>query len=213
MAGRVEVYKLTEQVNLVADAIHDRRTAGERFVAAIAGAPGSGKSTVAAEVARRLEAQKVSTVVVPFDGFHLDNRILDERGLLARKGAPETFDADGFVHLIVRLTQGENVVYPLFDRQRDISIAGAGIVGQKTDVVIVEGNYLLFNEAPWEYLAKLWDFSVRIDVSISELRSRLIQRWLSHGLSRATATRRAEKNDLENARRILDKALPADLVI
>jgi fructokinase len=61
------------------------------------------------------------------DGFHLDNRLLIARGLLARKGAPETFAASAFVHLVRRLKEEQEVVYPVFDRALDIAIAGAGV--------------------------------------------------------------------------------------
>ncbi len=81
------------------------------------------------------------------------------------------------------------------------------------EVVIVEGNYLLFDEAPWRDLAGIWDIAARLDVPMPEIRARLIQRWLSHGLSRAAATRRAESNDIPNAQRVLDRSLPADLML
>ncbi len=194
--------------------ITDRLGTRSRMIVAIAGAPASGKSTLAAAVVDVLTARGISAVVVPMDGFHLDNRLLDARGLRPRKGAPETFDALGFVHMISRLgSGGEEVVIPGFDRSRDISIAGADVVGTDTRVLVVEGNYLLFDEDPWRQLAPLWDLSVRLDVGPDELRRRLIDRWLSYGLLPDAATARAESNDLPNARRVLDKSLPADIVI
>lgn len=147
------------------------------------------------------------------DGFHLDNAVLDARGLRNRKGAPETFDAAGFVNLVSRLKHPCEVVVPCFDRARDIAVAGATVVPADCPVVIVEGNYLLFDEDPWRALVPLWDISARIDVPMPELRARLIQRWLSHGFSRAAATRRAESNDIPNAQRVIERALPADLVL
>lgn len=149
--------------------------------------------------------------VVPMDGFHLDNRLLIARGLLARKGAPETFDASGFVHLMRRLKEEQEVVYPVFDRARDIAIAAGGRVAAECDVVIVEGNYLLFDANPWRGLAPLWDTSIRIAPPIEVLRERLVARWIEHGLSVPDAVARAEGNDLANAKLIADKALPADI--
>ncbi len=185
---------------------------GTRRLVAIVGAPGSGKSTFANELARRLNLKKQKTVVVPMDGFHLDNQVLHERGLFQRKGAPETFDATGLIRLVKALRANEDVFAPNFDRTRDISIAGAIVVPQDTEVVIVEGNYLMFDEPPWSTLAPLWDITARIDVPMPELRARLIQRWLSLNYSRAVATRRAEGNDVPNAQRCIDKALPCDFV-
>ena len=181
-----------------------------RVLVAIAGAPGSGKSTMATELARRLNARGKRAVVVPMDGFHLDNAILEARSMLQRKGAPETFDANGFIRLIKAIKSGEEVFAPVFDRPRDLSIAGAVVILANARYVIAEGNYLMFDEAPWSELAGLWDVSVRLDVPMPELRARLIQRWLSQNLSRAVATRRAESNDIPNAQRIIAKALPCD---
>ncbi len=181
-----------------------------RVLVAIAGAPGSGKSTMATELARRLNARGKRAVVVPMDGFHLDNAILEARSMLQRKGAPETFDANGFIRLIKAIKSGEEVFAPVFDRPRDLSIAGAVVIPANARYVIAEGNYLMFDEAPWSELAGLWDVSVRLDVPMPELRARLIQRWLSQNLSRAVATRRAESNDIPNAQRIIAKALPCD---
>jgi pantothenate kinase len=207
------VINLTPQVNLLAERIQPLRSGPARVLVAIAGPPASGKTTLADELARRLNAQKCQTVVVPQDGFHLDNQVLKERGQLNRKGAPQTFDGAGFVHMVRRLKERVDVAVPTFDRTRDISIAGARIVTASAEVIIVEGNYLLYDDAPWFNLASLWTLSVRLDVPIEELRARLIQRWLSHGLSRAAATRRATTNDVPNAQSVLDNALPATLTL
>lgn len=213
-----DVLDITAHVNALAERVHALRSAHSeighpRILIGLAGAPGSGKSTLAAELARRMRAQKIIAEVVPMDGFHLDNAILDARGQRARKGSPETFDAAGFVHLIRRLQDKAEVFVPVFDRSRDLAIAGATVVSAACEVIIVEGNYLLFDEAPWSDLAPLWTISARLDVPMPELRARLIQRWLSLGLSRAAATRRAESNDIPNAQRVIDRALPAALVL
>ncbi|KPP87086.1 MAG: Panthothenate kinase [Rhodobacteraceae bacterium HLUCCA08] len=204
---------ITRQVNILAEAVHGRRQAVPRLMVAIAGPPGSGKSTLASGLRRRLTDQKVPSEVVPMDGFHLDNAVLEARGLLPRKGAPETFDSEGFVQAIRRLRGGGEVVLPTFDRTRDLSVAGALVVAPDIQVVIVEGNYLLLDELPWRNLERLWDIGVRLDVPLADLRGRLIQRWLSHGFSRPVAVRRAEANDIPNAERILSRALPAEIVI
>lgn len=204
---------VTAQVNLLAERIHALSQNNPRVLVALCGGPASGKSTLADEVARRLNLQKRKTVVVPMDGFHLDNAILDERGLRPRKGAPETFDGVGFYYLIKRLKENIEVVAPAFDRARDLSVAGAIVVPAEVEVVLVEGNYLMFDEDPWRYLADLWDLTVQLDVPIDQLRARLIQRWLSHNLSRTAATRRAESNDIPNAERVLAKALTCDITL
>lgn len=185
--------------------------AGRRMVA-IAGAPASGKSVLAQALATALGETGHSANVVPMDGFHLDNRLLDARGLRARKGAPETFDADGFIALMHRISQGGEVVYPLFDRSRDLAVAGAGVIGAECGIAIVEGNYLLFDEAPWRDLVPLWDLSVWIDTPESVLLDRSINRWLHHDHTPQEARLRAQGNDMANARRIIAARLPGDII-
>lgn len=204
---------LTPQINLLSERIQPLRENPGRVLVAISGPPASGKTTLASELARRLNAQKCETAVVPQDGFHLDNQVLEARGDLNRKGAPHTFDGAGFVHLIRRLKERVDVAIPEFDRTRDIAIAGARVVPASAEVIIVEGNYLLYDDAPWFNLAPLWTLSVCLDVPMAELRSRLIQRWLGHGLSSAAATRRATTNDVPNAQSVLDNALPAMMTL
>jgi len=204
---------LTRHVNTLSDHIQPLRTGSARVLVAVSGPPASGKTTLATELARRLNAQKCETAVVPQDGFHLDNQVLEARGDLNRKGAPHTFDGAGFVHLVRRLKERADVAVPLFNRTRDLSIAGARIIPASAEVVIIEGNYLLFDDAPWFNLAPLWSLSVCLQVPITDLRARLIQRWLMHGLSSAAATRRATTNDIPNAQAVIDKALPATMTL
>lgn len=186
---------------------------GHRRVIALAGAPASGKSTLADKLAAALTEAGSLSQVVPMDGFHLDNQILITRGLLDRKGAPDTFDACGLAALILRLKSEPEVIYPTFDRAKDCAIAGSGEVQQDCDTVIVEGNYLLYDAPVWRNLMPFWDLSVRLDVAEKQLQERLIRRWLGFGLSRQDAEIRAEQNDLRNARLIAEHSLPADVVL
>lgn len=184
---------------------------GGRRLVALSGAPGSGKSTLSEPLAAMLTERGVRSEVVPMDGFHLDNRLLKARGLMPRKGAPETFDLGGFKRLCHALRADDEVIYPLFDRSRDLAIAGAAHVGQDCSVAVIEGNYLLFDEPGWRDLADLWDVSIRLDVPLADLEARLVQRWLTHGLDQAAAEARARGNDLANAELIASARLPADL--
>jgi len=204
-------------IGATAKALADRiealpRHDGRRLIA-IAGAPASGKSLLSGVLATTLTHRGRTARVIPMDGFHLDNKVLTARGLLPRKGAPETFDAHGFIALIKRIKRGGEVIYPEFDRSRDLAIAGAAVLGADCDTAIIEGNYLLFDEPPWSELKPLWDLSVWIDTPMEVIRARCIQRWLDHGHSQQDAEKRAEGNDLRNAKRIAGAQLPADMVL
>ena len=208
--NRPEDGKVTEAEALLQHILALPQGSGRSLVA-IAGAPASGKSTLAAEMTGALRQAGRKARLIPMDGFHLDNAVLEARGLLARKGAPETFDADGFIVLMNRVKAGEEVVYPTFDRVRDLSIAGAAVIDANCDLVVVEGNYLLFDEPPWRSLADLWDFSIWCDTSEPVLLERCVQRWLDHNHTPDEARVRAESNDMANARRVIDMRLRADV--
>ncbi|MCF3973913.1 AAA family ATPase [Paracoccus sp. EGI L200073] len=179
----------------------------DRTVLAVAGAPGSGKSTLAEALVARLP----DAVLVPMDGFHLDDRVLEERGLLERKGAVETFDAEGFAVLAGRLAQpGGDIVFPVFDRSRELAVAGAGVVAPSHRVVVVEGNYLLLDRPPWNRVR--YDLSVWLDVPLPELRRRLEARW--HALGKDEAGVAAHlANDLANAQIASTASRAADVVL
>jgi fructokinase len=182
----------------------------ERILVAIAGAPGAGKSTLAEALVDRLGPQ---AALVPMDGFHLDNAILDARGRRFAKGSPDTFDVAGFESLLQRLKAGGEVIVPVFDRYIDVSRGSARVVPPEARIIVTEGNYLLLREAPWDRLAALWDLTVVLDVPVAELERRLIARWHHHGLSDEDARRRAYDNDIPNARRVTDGSVAADIVI
>ncbi|MDQ1899086.1 AAA family ATPase [Paracoccus sp. WLY502] len=181
--------------------------AGARVLVAVAGAPGSGKSTLAEALVARLP----DAVLVPMDGFHLDDRVLSRRGLLARKGAVETFDAEGFATLVRRLAVPRSeVIFPIFDRSREIAVAGAGVVMPDHRIVVVEGNYLLLDRAPWSGLR--YDLKIWLDVSEAELERRLTARWQGHGKDAQQVSAHLE-NDLTNARLVTRQSGWADLSI
>jgi pantothenate kinase len=194
----------------LAATIRAKAQAQGRFLTALAGPPGAGKSTLAAALVAALGK---GAKAVPMDGFHYDDAVLIARGARARKGAPDTFDVAGFRHLLTRLRSEDEVAIPLFDRDLEISRAGADIVGPDDRILIVEGNYLLLNEAPWPDLAPLFDLTIWIDVPEAELDRRLMARWAHYGKTPDQARAWIDGNDMPNIRRVVAGSRPADLVI
>ena len=190
------------------------RTKGKRLIVAIAGPAGSGKSTTTAALQiELLERHKLRAQIVPMDGFHYDNAVLEQRGLADKKGAPETFDIGGFETTLKRLAESdrvEDVAVPVFDRNIDLSRAGAQIIGRETKVLLVEGNYLMMETGPWSRLSQYFDLSVMINCDEPTLRARLMKRWLDLGLTEEEATKKVENNDLPNGRRVIEESLSAD---
>jgi pantothenate kinase len=196
----------------IAATIFRRSRHGKRMLVAIAGAPGSGKSTLAHELTAALTSGGQSAIVVPMDGFHYDDIVLERRGLRQRKGAPETFDFAGFQCLLKRLASGEdNVAIPVFDRTMELARAAADIVSGDHRIVLVEGNYLLLDEAPWAGLRPLFDFTIFLEVPRGELERRLLQRWRDHG--RADGPAWVASNDMPNVDRVIGKRLEPDLLV
>lgn len=184
----------------------------ERFMVAIAGAPGAGKSTISAALVKRFAARGERAIVVPMDGFHFDDVVLNQRGHRSRKGAAFTFDCAGFEILLKRIRQRESeIAIPVFDRDHELSRAGAAIVDAAARIVLVEGNYLLLREQPWCRLHELFDYRVFLEVPTEELKRRLRQRIQSHGHSAEFAEQWLAGNDLLNIEHVQSGSGVADL--
>ena len=179
----------------------------QRTVVGLAGPPAAGKSWLAEHLVESLANRGYSACVLPMDGFHLDNAILEARGLLSRKGSPATFDVLGFIELVKRAKQStDDLFVPIFDRHLDRSINAGALIPQDTQFVIVEGNYLFLGEEPWSQLFELFDQRVALTADFETLKSRLIQRWLEHGHTQLEATERAMANDIPNAKTVLENS-------
>jgi pantothenate kinase len=185
---------------------------GQRRLLGICGAPGAGKSTLAARLVAELGER---AAYVGMDGFHLAQVELARLGRTARKGAPDTFDAAGYVHLLRRLrAHGDEVVYaPEFRREIEEPIACAVPVPPEVPLVVTEGNYLLLSEPPWSEVRPLLDEAWFLAPDEEQRRRWLIDRHHAHGRSLAEARERTFGSDEANARRVNAARHRADLVL
>jgi pantothenate kinase len=181
-----------------------------RYIAALAGPPGAGKSTLAAALVDMLGPY---ARVVPMDGFHFDDAILTARGQRGRKGAPETFDVAGYRHLLTRLREEDEVAIPVFDRSLELSRGSADLVTGQHRILVTEGNYLLLNETPWTDLGDYFDLTVMIDVPEAELERRLLDRWAFYGKTPEAARAWIDGNDMPNIRRVTRGSRAAEVTL
>jgi pantothenate kinase len=184
-----------------------------RGILGIVGPPGSGKSTFVEELVAELGSPFAA--VVPMDGFHMSNRVLDELGLRHRKGVLESFDAHGYLSLIQRAREsdGAPLLAPNFDRTLDDPVAASIRVTPETRLVITEGIYLLEGSDPWPGLRPLLDEVWYLQLDDEVRRARLRARHERFGRSPADAAAWVRDVDEPNARRIVARRELADLII
>ena len=188
--------------------------ASQRKIIAVAGAPASGKSTIAEAICDKMNELKPNCAnILPMDGFHYDDTLLKARGIHSLKGAPHTFDVLGFAHMLKRLVarDEDEVVTPVFDRSIEIARAGANPISKDVEYIIVEGNYVLVEQTPWSELKPYFDLSVFVSVPVPILEQRLRQRWIDHCLDEAGIKRKLEEVDLPNGEYIRANSIRPDI--
>jgi pantothenate kinase len=193
----------------------DRATAlasGGRRLLGVTGAPGAGKSTVCAALVAALGPR---VALVGMDGFHYANQELRRLGRRDRKGAPDTFDVDGYVALLQRLrTPPDRTVYgPVFDRDLEEAIGSAVPVPPDTPLVLTEGNYLLVQDHGWDAVRPCLDEVWYLDVPPEVRTRRLLRRRLSHGHERRAAKSWVHAVDVPNGEVVEASRARADLVV
>ena len=186
--------------------------AGERRILGITGAPGSGKSTLAAAL---VEALAPKALLVGMDGFHLANRELDRLSRRDRKGAADTFDADGYIALLRRLRDpSEELVYaPEFRREIEEPIACAVPVPREIPLVVTEGNYLLVDSGKWSRVRPLLDETWYLDPPEDVRIDRLVARHVAFGKDPAAARAWSLGSDQRNADLVASTRQRADVIV
>lgn len=180
---------------------------GKRFILGIVGYPGAGKSTTANYLAAALNRlngdEGALAVVVPMDGFHRYNAELRKLNLFELKGVPDSFDGQAFVDLLrtIRSRGDISIGCPCFDRAIEEPTPDAIQVMPlpQHKIVIVEGNYLLLSEAPWDQIASILDECWFVESDRALIEERLLQRHIAGGRDPAAARAKMESTDLPNA--------------
>lgn len=190
--------------------------ASRRAVVGLAGIPGSGKSTLASRLVAAADLQSRGAVtLVPMDGFHHTNARLEAMGLRSRKGAPQTFDARGYIDLLTAARDPAFVgAFPIYDRDLHEPV-WRDQPGQRIEpacrLILTEGNYLLLEDSPWNELAPVLDEAWLLDTPVERSHAWLIDRYVRGGRTRENAQAHYERSDTLNIRQIREGSRRPDL--
>lgn len=194
-----------------------------RFLIALAGLPGSGKSTVAGHWETEVTKQRTQGdfFVLGMDGFHLTKQQLsllpNPEEAVARRGAPFTFDPQTFIckmQSICTAMNEKDVFWPGFQHSIGDPVPDEVIIPKTCRVILVEGIYTLFREGIWlgleNYFDESWFFDTDMETSMKRVSLRHQKAW---NMSPEQAKNRAENNDKLNCAYISPCRKTADFII
>jgi type I pantothenate kinase len=163
-------------------------TAKVPYVIAVAGSVAVGKSTTSRLLQALLAAGPGSPRVdlVTTDGFLLPNAELEARGMLGRKGFPESYDRRALLRFLADVKSGRGEVgAPLYDHQSYDVVPGGRQVVNRPDILVLEGLNVLQagrradGSAPEVFLSDFFDFSVYVDAAEADIRQWYVDRFLA----------------------------------
>ena len=218
MESEQQTRELTPDDALAFIVTHGMRLAesNRRVALGIAGGPGAGKSTLAAEAVERVNAARPGfAAYVPMDGFHMRQAKLEALGTAHQKGAPHTFEGAAFAAFLDALkTAAGPMQGPGYSRRIEDVVDDAFTVPAEARLLVVEGNYLLLPDPPWSEVRPLLDSVIFIDVKRDVVRARLLRRHAAEGLfTEARNREHVERVDLANYDLVQGSRARADIAI
>jgi pantothenate kinase len=186
-----------------------------RFIVGIAGGPGSGKSTFAVKLKELINSKEKSDLaqIFPMDGFHRKNIELERSSLLSVKGAPQTFDVEGYLSMLNRIKLGENLKAPIYSREIHDVIDNALSIEPYHKIIITEGNYLFYDVEGWCEIKDIIDLKIYIESKKDVCEKRLLERHMRGGKTGIEALEKIKKVDMKNFDLIAQTMKYADEII
>jgi len=226
-------------VNRLVEKVWDKFSAvprSQRYLIAIAGIPGSGKTTLSTTLAARLNSLHLQkspgtassgngiAAAIPMDGYHLTRAQLDalpdpETGH-KRRGAAFTFDGEKYLELVKKLREPllpetTTLHAPSFDHEIKDPVENDIAISPSVRICVFEGNYCALSSSPWKEAAEIMDEVWLFSVDFAVAKKRLIRRHVEAGIAEneEEAARRADENDLVNGKEIVENRVKVDEII
>ena len=189
-----------------------------KVVAYLAAPPGTGKTIITQylEELSKQHSEVEDIKALSMDGFHFSNDYMEAHFAVVNgstipmkmiKGAPETFDVDGLQDKI-REVKLEDVDWPIYDRTIHDVVQNA--ISVESEIVLIEGNYLLLDSPKWTNIRVLADYSAFIKADPAMLKHRLIERKVRSGKTQNEAEHFYHTSDGKNVELVLSKSASAD---
>ena len=194
----------------------------KRILVILAAPPGTGKSTICTYLEKLSKENKEFTNIqyIGMDGFHYQQDYLNSHStirngkeiLMAKiKGSPETFNLPLLTERIKKIASGENCRWPIYDRK--IHNPVDNVITITSNIILLEGNYLLLKERGWNELELLSDYTILLKTNENILRKRLIDRKVAGGKSIEEATSFVDYSDMVNVKKCLKESKKGDLTL